>query len=232
MKIQYLITLVLSIIFISCSNEKSQSETDWIDLTDGKTFNNWHTYLSDNVVGWKIEEGAFVYYPGEGNSNNGLVSNKSYTSFILSLEWKVEKGGNSGIFWGVNENKDYSVPYLSAAEIQVLDDDIYGKNDTANFNHMNGALYDMVAPSKLFANPTGEWNHYLIEINYNENVGNVDLNGNRAISFPLEGPEWDALINNSKFRDWKGFANTKTGPIAFQDHGTKVYYRNIKIKEL
>ena len=164
MKIQYLITLVLSIIFISCSNEKSQSETDWIDLTDGKSFNNWHTYLSDNVVGWKIEEGAFVYYPGEGNSNNGLVSNKSYTSFILSLEWKVEKGGNSGIFWGVNENKDYSVPYLSAAEIQVLDDDIYGKNDTANFNHMNGALYDMVAPSKLFANPTGEWNHYLIEI--------------------------------------------------------------------
>ena len=85
---------------------------------------------------------------------------------------------------------------------------------------MNGALYDMVAPSKLFANPTGEWNHYLIEINYNDNVGNVDLNGNRAISFPLEGPEWDALINNSKFRDWKGFANTKTGPIAFQDHGT------------
>ena len=64
MKIQYLITLVLSIIFISCSNEKNQSETDWIDLTDGKSFNNWHTYLSDNVVGWKIEEGAFVYYPG------------------------------------------------------------------------------------------------------------------------------------------------------------------------
>ena len=98
-------------------------------MTDGKSFNNWHTYLSDNVVGWKIEEGAFVYYPGEGNSNNWLVSNKSYTSFILSLEWKVEKGGNSGIFWGVNENKDYSVPYLSAAEIQVLDDDIYCKND-------------------------------------------------------------------------------------------------------
>ena len=86
-----------------------------------------------------------------------------------------------GFDGGQYENKDYSVPYLSAAEIQVLDDDIYGKNDTANFNHMNGALYDMVAPSKLFANPTGEWNHYLIEINYNDNVGNVDLNGNFII---------------------------------------------------
>ena len=97
---------------------------------------------------------------------------------------------------------------------------------------MNGALYDMVAPTQLFAKPTGEWNHYLIEINYNENLANIDLNGNRTISFPLEGPEWDALIYNSKFRDWKGFAKSKSGPIAFQDHGTKVYYRNIKIKEL
>ncbi len=224
--------LLFVIISTACSNKIQENKSEWISLTDGKTFDNWHTYLSDSVVGWKIEEEAFVYYPGESNSNNGLVSNKSYTSFILSLDWKVEKGGNSGIFWGVNETKDYSVPYLTAAEIQVLDDDIYGKEDTSNFNHMNGALYDMVAPTQLFANPTGEWNHYLIEINYNENLANIDLNGNRTISFPLEGPEWDALIYNSKFRDWKGFAKTKTGPIAFQDHGTKVYYRNIKIKEL
>ena len=224
--------LLFVIISTACSNKIQENKSEWISLTDGKTFDNWHTYLSDSVVGCKIEEEAFVYYPGESNSNNGLVSNKSYTSFILSLEWKVEKGGNSGIFWGVNETKDYSVPYLTAAEIQVLDDDIYGKEDTSNFNHMNGALYDMVAPTQLFANPTGEWNHYLIEINYNENLANIDLNGKRTISFPLEGPEWDALIYNSKFRDWKGFAKTKTGPIAFQDHGTKVYYRNIKIKEL
>ena len=224
--------LLFVIISTACSNKIQENKSEWISLTDGKTFDNWHTYLSDSVVGWKIEEEAFVYYPGESNSNNGLVSNKSYTSFILSLEWKVEKGGNSGIFWGVNETKDYSVPYLTAAEIQVLDDDIYGKEDTSNFNHMNGALYDMVAPTQLFAKPTGEWNHYLIEINYNENLANIDLNGNRTISFPLEGPEWDALIYNSKFRDWKGFAKSKSGPIAFQDHGTKVYYRNIKIKEL
>ena len=100
------------------------------------------------------------------------------------------------------------------------------------FHHMNGALYDMVSPSELYANATGEWNHYLIEINYNNNIANIDLNGKRSISFPLYGDKWEELIYNSKFKDWEGFAKLKSGPIALQDHGTKVYYRNIKIKEL
>ena len=68
MKIQNLIILVISIILVSCSTNENSTESDWVELTDGKTFNNWHTYLSDSVIGWKVEDGAFVYYPGEGNS--------------------------------------------------------------------------------------------------------------------------------------------------------------------
>ena len=225
--------ILLAIILGSCSNKiQDNNQNESVHLTDSKTFDNWHTYLSDSVVCWKIEDGAYVLIPGEGSGNNGLVSNKNYESFILSVEWKVDEKGNSGIFWAVNESEEYSVPYLTAPEIQVLDDDIYGKEDTSNFNHMNGALYDMVAPSELHANPTGEWNKYLIEINYNDNIGRVKLNDKDAIEFPLSGNEWNNLIKNSKFKDWGGFAKTKSGPIAFQDHGTKVYYRNIKIKEL
>ena len=127
MKISKLILIIL--ISLSCSKNKTNNSDDgWVSLTDGKTFNNWHTYLSDSVIGWYIEDGAFVLNPGVGSSNNGLVSNKSYTNFILSLEWKVEKNGNSGVFWAVNENEKYSVPYLSAAEIQVIDDDVYEKS--------------------------------------------------------------------------------------------------------
>ena len=160
--------ILISLFIISCENS-TNSDDGWVYLSDGETFNNWHTYLSDSVVGWTIEEGAFVLNPGIGSSNNGLVSNKSYTNFKLSLEWKIEKGGNSGIFWGVNENEKFSVPYLTAAEIQVIDDDVYDKNEKKNHLHMNGALYDMVPPSILAANPTGKWNKYLIEINYNKN---------------------------------------------------------------
>ena len=166
------------------------------------------------------------------NENFSVESGINFFAVEISVWKSVDEKGNSGVFWAVNESEEYSVPYLTAPEIQVLDDDIYGKEDTSNYNHMNGALYDMVAPSELHANPTGEWNKYLIEINYNDNIGKVKLNDKDAIEFPLSGNEWNNLIKNSKFKDWGGFAKTKSGPIAFQDHGTKVYYRNIKIKEL
>ena len=232
MAINIIKPILYLLIFTSCLSKNEKSNLEWVELSNSDSFDNWHTYLSDSVIGWRIENNAYVFYPEEGKGNNGLVSNKSYTDFILSVEWKLEENGNSGIFWGVNESEDFSVPYLTAPEIQVIDDNIYGSQDTSNFHHMNGALYDMVAPEKLHANITGEWNHYLIEINYKNNIANIDLNGKRAISFPLEGAKWDELINNSKFKDWQGFAKRKSGPIAFQDHGTKVSYRNIKIKEL
>ncbi len=59
--------LLFAIIFTACSNKiQDENKSEWVSLTDGKTFDNWHTYLSDSVVGWKIEDGAYVLIPGEG----------------------------------------------------------------------------------------------------------------------------------------------------------------------
>ena len=207
------------------------NQSKWVDLSSEDISENWHTYLSNSVEGWESKDNVYVLDPSD-KKNNGLVSNKHYHSFILSLEWKVDKGGNSGIFWALNEDPKYSVPYLAAPEIQVIDDEYYYSGDKENRKHMNGSVYDMVKPSMLAANPTGEWNKYVIEINYKKNIGNVNLNGKDVSSFTLRGKEWDEMIENSKFKTWEGFAKTEKGPIALQDHDTKVYYRNIKIKEL
>ncbi len=216
--------LVLIIIFFN-------NQSKWVDLSSEDISENWHTYLSNSVDGWESKDKVYVLDPS-GKKNNGLVSNKHYHSFILSLEWKVDKGGNSGIFWALNEDPKYSVPYLTAPEVQVIDDEYYYGGDKENRKHMNGSVYDMVAPSILAANPTGEWNKYVIEINYKKNIGNVNLNGKDVSTFPLRGKKWNEMIENSKFKTWDGFAKTEKGPIALQDHDTRVYYRNIKIKEL
>ena len=216
--------LVLIIIFFN-------NQSKWVDLSSEDISENWHTYLSNSVDGWESKDKVYVLDPS-GKKNNGLVSNKHYHSFILSLEWKVDKGGNSGIFWALNENPKYSVPYLTAPEVQVIDDEYYYGGDKENRKHMNGSVYDMVAPSMLAANPTGEWNKYVIEINYKKNIGNVNLNGKDVSTFPLRGKKWNEMIENSKFKTWDGFAKSEKGPIALQDHDTRVYYRNIKIKEL
>tara|TARA_Y100000768_G_scaffold150197_1_gene112128 strand:- start:1028 stop:1663 length:636 start_codon:yes stop_codon:yes gene_type:complete len=207
------------------------NQSKWVDLSSEDISENWHTYLSNSVEGWESKDKVYVLDPSD-KKNNGLVSNKQYHSFILSLEWKVDKGGNSGIFWALNENPKYSVPYLTAPEIQVIDDEYYYSGDKENRKHMNGSVYDMVPPSMLAANPAGEWNKYVIEINYKKNIGNVNLNGKDVSSFPLKGEAWGKMVENSKFKTWEGFAKTEKGPIALQDHDTKVYYRNIKIKEL
>ena len=216
--------LVLIIIFFN-------NQSKWVDLSSEDISENWHTYLSNSVEGWESKDKVYVLDPSD-KKNNGLVSNKHYHSFILSLEWKVDKGGNSGIFWALNENPKYSVPYLTAPEVQVIDDEYYYGGDKENRKHMNGSVYDMVAPSMLAANPTGEWNKYVIEINYKKNIGNVNLNVKDVSTFPLRGKKWNEMIENSKFKTWDGFAKTEKGPIALQDHDTRVYYRNIKIKEL
>ena len=182
--------LVLIIIFFN-------NQSKWVDLSSEDISENWHTYLSNSVEGWESKDKVYVLDPSD-KKNNGLVSNKHYHSFILSLEWKVDKGGNSGIFWALNEDPKYSVPYLTAPEVQVIDDEYYYGGDKENRKHMNGSVYDMVGPSMLAANPTGEWNKYVIEINYKKNIGNVNLNGKDVSTFPLRGKKWNEMIENSK----------------------------------
>ena len=213
--------------------EKQQNE--WEVLFDGTSLDDWHFYNSGDVEApWKLEDGAMVFYPPEeypeGMSYN-IVTDKEYTNFVLSLEWKVSEGGNSGIFWGVLEDEKFGQPYQTGPEIQVLDDERHpdAKNGTT---HQAGALYDMIAPSEKVVKPAGQWNAVELTVNHQTNEGAVVLNGTKIVEFPVHGEAWDAMVVDSKFSDWEGFGAYQTGKIGLQDHGDIVAYRNIKIKEL
>ena len=210
-------------------------QDDWTVLFDGSSFDGWKGYLQDGVPDtWKLEDGAMVFYPpenrAEGESYN-IVTEQSFTDFVLSLEWRISKSGNSGIFWGIREDAEYNQPYETGPEIQVLDNQ--GHPDAKNgTTHQAGSLYDMVAPSSDVTNPPGEWNTCVITVNHKENKGNVVLNGEEIVSFPVGNDEWNAMVSKSKFADWKGFGKYQTGKIGLQDHHDIVAYRNIKIKQL
>ncbi|WP_431163103.1 3-keto-disaccharide hydrolase [Flagellimonas beolgyonensis] len=210
-------------------------EPEWTVLFDGTSFDGWHFYNGGEVMEpWKLEDGAMVLYPPESKpegANYNLVTDTEFTDFVLSLEWKIAEGGNSGIFWGVKEDEKYGEPYLTGPEIQVLDDERHpdAKNGT---DRLAGALYDMVSPSAKAVKPAGEWNAVEIMINHKTNEGHVMLNGTKIVEFPVEGEGWNELVANSKFADWEAFGAFKTGKIGVQDHGDVVAFRNIKIKEL
>ena len=151
---------------------------------------------------------------------------------MLSIEWNVSEAGNSGIFWGVQEGEEFGEPYVTGPEIQVLDNERHPDAKANPKFHQAGALYDLVQPTADVCNPAGEWNHVLLTIDHNANQGNVVFNGTEIVRFPLSGEAWDDLVNNSKFKGWKGFGAFKTGKIGLQDHDDKVSFRNIKIKVL
>jgi len=212
-----------------------QTENEWISLFDGTSFDGWHVYNAGEVgEPWKLEDGTMVFYPPKerpkGESYN-IVTDKDFTNFVLSLEWKVSKGGNSGVFWGVSEEEKYGQPYMTGPEIQVLDNDNHpdAKNGTT---HQAGALYDMVAPSQKVVKPAGKWNLVELTVDHKTNQGQVLLNGEKIVEFPVHGSEWDNMVAKSKFANWEGFGAYRTGKIGLQDHGDIVAYRNIKIKEL
>ncbi|MEO1545422.1 MAG: DUF1080 domain-containing protein [Bacteroidota bacterium] len=217
--------------------EMTKIEEEWEILFDGSSFDGWHVYPGKEVPdAWVLEDGAMVLKTTEhrtdGNRFN-MVTDNAYTSFVLSLEWRVSDGANSGIMWGVVEDEKYPEPYYTGPEIQVLDNISHpdAKNGTS---HQAGALYDMVSPSKDVVKPVGEWNHYVITIDHKSNKGSVVLNDSEIVTFPVNGEAWDAMVANSKFADWEAFGKSQTGKIALQDHGEtiEIAYKNIKIKAL
>lgn len=214
------------------NSEETQDE--WQELFNGENLDGWKAFNKDSISDqWKVENGAISFTPAEGEreKTENLISEEEFESFELSLEWKISEGGNSGIMWAVQEEEKYNEPYLTGPEIQVLDNERHpdaknGPNRTA------GALYDMVPPSEDATKPAGEWNKETIHIDYEANEGWVELNGKKVTEFPVKGEEWKNMVSKSKFSEWEGFGATKKGHIALQDHGDKVWYRNIKIKRL
>ncbi len=122
---------VLALLVLSCKEAKKDESTqrevvadmemtnadeEWTMIFDGKTFDGWHEYLKQDVSdNWKIEDGAMVLYPPETNENGeqfNLVTDDTFTDFVLSLDWRISEAGNSGVMWGVKEIEDLGQPYL------------------------------------------------------------------------------------------------------------------------
>lgn len=218
-------------------NEMNATQDEWTLLFDGSSLNGWHQYNGGQVgAEWTAKDGVLTFEPKEdrkwGDGGKNIVTDKEYTSFVLSIEWNVSEGGNSGIFWGVKESEEFGEPYVTGPEIQILDNERHPDAKANPKFHQAGALYDLVQPSADVCNPAGEWNHVLLTVDHNKNQGSVVLNGTEIVRFPLSGEEWDNLVENSKFKGWKGFGEFKTGKIGLQDHDDKVSFRNIKIKAL
>ena len=213
---------------------KSQKAAGWKLLFDGKTLNGWHKYGTDSIgKAWEIDDQSLhlnVSDKKDWQAKNGgdIISDKEYTNFHFKTDWKIAKNGNSGLIFFVKEDpKTYKYPWMTGPEMQVLDNN--GHPDSKLIKHRAGDLYDLIT-SKETVKPAEEWN--TAEIIANKGNLQFFLNGEKVLETTMWNPAWRKTIAASKFHEFPGFGTFKKGKLCLQDHGDKVWYRNIMIKEL
>lgn len=207
-------------------------------LWDGKSTNGWIGAYKDKfpAKGWNISNGELsVDKATGGESTNGgdIVTVKEYGPFELKFDFKLTEGANSGVKYYVTLSEGNKGSAIGM-EYQILDDLRHpdaklGKDG----NRTLGSLYDLIA-SKKIANstrPIGEWNRGFIKAGKDNKI-EYWLNGIKVTEFTRGTPEFLALVAGSKYKDWKGFGMAPKGHILLQDHGDRVSFRSIKIKEL
>ena len=213
-----------------------EAKEGWKLLWDGKTTDGWRgaKMASFPTKGWKIEDGMLkVEAANGGESANGgdIITTKKYKNFILRVDFHITDKANSGIKYFVDPDLNKGEGSAIGCEYQILDDETHPDAKLGvNGNRKLGSVYDLIpAPGNKRFNK-GDFNtaYIIVKGNHVEHW----LNGVKLIEYERNNQEWNALVAYSKYKDWPNFGNAAEGNILLQDHGSEVWFKNIKIKEL
>ena len=194
--------ILTSLLFFLASVSITAQKTT---LFNGKDLSGWKIHGTEK---WYVEDGLLVCESGPEQKYGYLSTEKTYDDFTLTLEFKQEANGNSGVFF----RSTLEGTKISGWQVEV-----------APPGHNSGGIYESYgrgwlikpAPEKDKALKMGDWNRMKIKV-VGEKV-TTWINGTQMISFT------DQKIGNGK------------GSIALQIHdggGIKVKWRNLRIKPL
>ena len=211
-------------------------------LFDGKSMDQWRNYQSEGLTDqWKVVDGTIFLDKSSGKPTKlggDIVTKEKYGFFDFRIEWKIAKGGNSGIMFRVNEDTKKRLAWMDSPEFQIND-------PFSKAMRSAGALYRIIPTKEGIAKPAGQWSTTRILLTPGDNdtaILKCWLNDHKTIDVVIdrrEGSDWLKLIKESnerqtqeKFIKDEEFLKVKTGPILLQDHGSNVSFRNIRIKNL
>jgi inosose dehydratase len=202
----------------------------WISLFDGKSVNGWRGYRKPDAAAtrWRVEDGMLTIPPNDGKDTRGaldLITSDTFSDFELEWEWRVSQGGNSGVKYFILEDMDSAIGH----EYQLIDDERH-PDALVGPKRQTSAFYDVLPAANRPIKPAGEFNQSRVIVS-GTHVEHW-LNGVRVLQYELESPALRAAIADSKFKDVARFGTRQKGHILVQDHGDRVWYRNIRIRRL
>lgn len=215
----------------------SANREEWRPLFDGKSTGGWRMAGRDTLpsAGWTIEDGILLVNANESVKGGDIMTAEEYADFILEWEWKMlDTGGNSGVKYFVKENIAGNEEYGPGLEYQILDDAnhpwmLEGKMQPGDY-HTMGALYEVYPAQNVSVNPPGEWNHSRIVAKGRH--AEHWLNNVKILEYERGSDDFKKRVGESKFSKHRKYGEAEKGHIMLQDHGSKMAFRNIRIKEL
>ena len=192
-------------------------------LFDGTSTSGWRGFRQPSLPSnWRVVDGALTRVA----AGPDIVSADTFADFELRLQWKIEKGGNSGIMYRVSEDLEHT--YESGPEMQVLDD----ANNREGTDPLTsaGANYGLYPAKRGAVRPAGDWNDVRIVVD----GAHVEhwLNGTKVVQYELWSHDWKDRVASTKFKQWPTFGLNRAGHIALQEHDARVAYRSIRLKAL
>ncbi len=204
----------------------------WKLLFDGQTLSGWQDFKGRKNNTWEVQDGTLhckalnEKVKGDGDERGDIMTTEEFGNFELAFDWKISAQGNSGVMFRVTE--EFDQPYYSGPEYQVIDDIDYPGKLTEK--QKTGANYDMHFVEKKKLNPVGEWNSTKIVANGNH----IEhwLNGEKIVEYEVGSEDWKKRKKESKWNEWKGYGASPKGHIDLQDHGSEVWFKNIRVRTL
>ena len=209
----------------------------WRLLWDGHTAWGWRSAKGKEFPkqGWEIQDGVLsVVETGGAESLAGgdIVTEAGYRAFELKLEFRLTPGANSGVKYYVDTELNQGEGSAIGLEFQLLDDARHPDAKAGrDGNRTLGSLYDLVpAAGTKPVKPIGEWNEARV-LSDGRHVEHW-LNGTKVLEFERGSEAFRKLVAESKYKLWPAFGERPSGPILLQDHGNRVSFRNLKIREI
>ncbi|MFZ2641709.1 MAG: DUF1080 domain-containing protein [Verrucomicrobiia bacterium] len=222
--------LILAAALCFATTAAFADEEGFMPIFNGRSLDGWQG-IGGDTSSYCVENGELIC---KDTGKIHIFTTKEFANFILRLEIKMDPGGNNGVGIRTKVSKQ---PHIEGTEVQVLDDPYYdrgiplkGKEPKdwpalKDYQH-HGSLYGVVPAKPGHLKPAGQWNQE--EIVCDGRRVKVTLNGVVIVDAdfdkvkPIDGHEHPGLFYE------KGFI----GLHAHGNYGAKVYFRNLRVKEL
>ncbi|MGK6350569.1 3-keto-disaccharide hydrolase [Parapedobacter sp. DT-150] len=222
----------LLLIFAAIAQEPNtlsheEQANGWQLLFDGESFNGLQKLAEG---GWEIKNGTLSATPIPHGKQMDIITDKLFENFELTFDFSIYMNTNSGVKYLVKNDFTNQKGVYLGLEYQILDDENYKYPERGNLRS-TASLYDLIpAGNQKKLNGFGQWNTAKIIVN--RNLISHWLNGDKIVEYDRDSQSFQELTQQSKYKDLQHFGKAKKGHLLFQNEGTPVAFRNIKIKNL